>query len=98
RRQLDAYGALALARVRFAVDLDLHPHDAVIVLLESGELLLDVAAIPVGDLAVPSGDHYIHVNLPLRRRVGWSVKTASERENPGSPRVRRPQVDSIQRR
>ena len=86
RRELDSDGAVTLARVGFAVHLDLHPHDAVVVLLEPGQLLLDVAAIPVGDLAVSAGDHNIHVNLPCRRcpvGPGRPPENGRARESPG---------------
>ena len=44
-------------------DLHLDAHDAVIVLLQTAELLGHVLAEPVGHLAVPSRDHNLHVNL-----------------------------------
>ena len=58
-----AYGSVVLARVLLVLDLDLDPDDPVVVLLQPGELLLDVLAEPVGHLAVPSRDHNLHVNL-----------------------------------
>ena len=70
RGQLDAYGAVVLARVALVLDLDLDPDDPVVVLLEPGELLLDVTAEPVRQLAVTTRDHNFHVNLPL---LGWSL-------------------------
>src|SRR6185503_3640253 len=86
RRELYSDGAVTLARVGFTVDLDLYSHDAVVVLLEPGQLLLDMTAIPVGDLAVTAGDHNIHVNLPLRRcPVGWSGRPPEKRKSPGVP-------------
>jgi hypothetical protein len=86
--------AIVLARVLLELHLNLDPHDAVVVLLQTGELLRDVFAKPVGHLAVPSCDHNLHVNLLLasephpsmvpggvrRGRVGWSP--------PGRPGLR----------
>ena len=43
RGQLDADGSVGLAGVALLLDLDLDPDDAMVVLLQSGELLLDVA-------------------------------------------------------
>ena len=84
-RELQPDGPVPLARVGLAVDLHLDSHDAVVVLLQPGQLLLNVTAIPVGDLAVPAGDHYIHVNLPRRRSsCRWvrSLRTGRARESP----------------
>ena len=44
RRELDAYGAVVLARIAFVLDLDLNPDDPVVVLLEPSELVLHVLA------------------------------------------------------
>ena len=65
RSQLHLHGAVVLSRVAFVLDLDLHPDDPVIVLLESGQLLGDVAAKPLRQLAVPTRDDNFHVNLPF---------------------------------
>ena len=66
--------------LRSLLDLDLDPDDPVVVLLEPGQLLLDMTAEPVGELAVPTGDHNVHVNLPLHR-FDLSVRT---RATPGA--------------
>ncbi len=55
---------VVLTRVGFAVDLDVDPDDPVIVLLQLRQLLLDVLPEPVRDLAVTTGDHNFHLNLP----------------------------------
>ena len=63
RRELDLGRAVVLARVLLELHLHLDPHDAVVVLLQTGELLRDMFAEPIGHLAVPSRDHNLHVNL-----------------------------------
>ena len=55
--------AVVLAGVLLELHLHLDAHDAVIVLLQTAELLGHVLAEPVGHLAVPSRDHNLHVNL-----------------------------------
>jgi hypothetical protein len=52
-----------LPGVLLELHLHLDAHDAVIVLLQTAELLGHVLAEPVGHLAVPSRDHNLHVNL-----------------------------------
>ena len=59
----DADGAVGLAGVALVLDLDLHADDPMIVLLQSQQLVVDVASEPVRDLAVPSGDHNVHLFL-----------------------------------
>ena len=63
RRELDLGRAIVLARVLLELHLHLDPHDAVVVLLQTGELLRDMFAEAIGHLAVPSRDHNLHVNL-----------------------------------
>jgi hypothetical protein len=53
-----------LPRVALVLDLDLDADDAMVVLLESRELLRDVTAKAIRQLAVPTRDHNFHVNLP----------------------------------
>jgi hypothetical protein len=72
RGELESYGAVVLARVALTLDLDLDPHDAVVVLLESRQLLGDVTPESIRQLAVPTRDHNFHVNLPL---LGWFLQT-----------------------
>ena len=62
--ELDPHGTIVLAGVALLLDLDVHPHDAMIVLLQPGQLLRYVTAEPIRHLAVPARDHDLHVNLP----------------------------------
>jgi hypothetical protein len=63
--QLDVHGFVVLARVGFAVDLDVHPDDPVIVFLQLRQLLTHVLPEPVRDLAVTTGDHNFHPEPPV---------------------------------
>ena len=69
-RQLDADGAVGLARVAFVLDLHLDADDPMVVLLEPGELLGDVTAEAVRELTVSAGDDHVHgyLQIPVR---GW---------------------------
>src|SRR4029079_6891777 len=89
------HGSIVLTGVSLLLDLDLHPDDPVIVLLEAGQLLFDVTAEPVGHLAVPSIDHNVHVDLPcLVRSLGahanhpGGVVPGDERSPSGRPGLR----------
>jgi hypothetical protein len=53
-----------LSRIAFVLDLDLDPDDSMVVLLESRQLLRDMTAEPIRQLAVTTRDHNFHVNLP----------------------------------
>ena len=63
-RALEVHSLVVLSRVGLTVDLDVHPDDSVIVLLQLRQLLLHVLPEPVRDLAVTTGDHNFHLNLP----------------------------------
>ena len=64
RGQLEVHRLVVLPRVGLAVDLDVDPDDPVIVLLQLRQLLTHVLPEPVRDLAVTTGDHNFHLNLP----------------------------------
>ena len=67
--KLHAHGTIVLTGVALLFDLDEHAHDAVVVLLESGQLLLDMTAEPVRDLAVTA----LHDNVQCHLRPFMGV-------------------------
>ena len=89
RGQLEPYGAVALARVALVLDLDLHPDDPVVVLLEPGQLLLDVTAKPIRQLAVSTRDRQLPCEPPVAQLVS-SVSPARALRGQAATRVRGP--------
>jgi hypothetical protein len=73
--QLHPDGSIVLARIALVLDLDLDLDDAMVVLLESGQLLLDVTPEPIRQFAASTRDHNFHVNLPLN---SWFLVTAPQ--------------------
>jgi hypothetical protein len=69
--ELDTYGAVGLSRVALLLDLHLDADDAMVVLLQSGELLPDVFAELVRQLAVPTVEHDVHQRPPLFDDFLW---------------------------
>src|SRR5690606_6741679 len=102
--------AVVQARIALGLDLHLHPHQSVVVLLEPGQLLLGVRTEPVRHLAVPGIDHDVHVNLlqsatssVSRPDRGWSCRGRAPRSVDRGPGVtpytdvRRPAKETVGR-
>ena len=76
-RRPSVHRRLGRSGIALIFDLDLDLDDAMVVLLESGQLLLDVTPEPIRQFAASTRDHNFHVNLPLN---SWFRVTSATKE------------------